>query len=568
MKMNTEKHNLILILMLMFLSTLITIQYGGIIQSNVTLRTTSSDYDISEFNVTITVHENNTLSVKEVIKVRFINPELNVFIRPIYFEGFEDLKFNEVTSPDVEVTSYEVHSTLNLKELYIYHKRNPLQIHATFIIKYTAYKVLTIEDSDKNKLVWPIVGTGWKVPFKNIYATVILPRIYLDTSLIKCDPQPYKIEYGKSVTRIIFLKDFLSSRDEFYITIIFPKITEDVREYFIFKDRPVESALMIFLFSTLIMLGLYYFKGRIPTVEVIGGLGYSSRPPSKLKPAEASYILNHGFNPGQILSTLIDLARSEDIILEYDGFNLNFIETIESKIYSKVKVTLKNYEKELIDLAYKSGNSYKLLTKNWRKVRKIGKTIEKELVQQGYFKIGPSTLRRIFLVAGLIISSIGGLMIILAGVPILHEGLVKIARKFLGLFLGMIISGMSITLIGYKKFTSYTEKGARELALWRNYLQHILNIARSESSTSIPEKTFEEQLIYLIALAPQYFYDWAKSLRNKIQYTPTWLMIKGIESKTPEEKFNTFINVLGVIVKDFIEPFVHLRYLKWIPYPW
>jgi|GEM_PF-3506530 len=525
------------------------------------------NYMVEDFNVTLTVYHNNTVNVVEVIRVYFINLAFKSFTRSIYIEGFEDLKINNVYSIDSNITSVKVNKALNLREITIDHVRDVLQRYVTFVIEYNAYGVLTLYDSDRNRFSWPVVSYAWNTfPFDRILVTVILPRSF-NPSLIECDPKAESIIQGESFTKITFYKENLKANaGGFYINVIFPKITEVVREPFIFEDQPIESALLISFFTTLVMFTLYYFKGRIPRVEASSYI-YSSGIPSHLKPIEVAYLVNRRFGGGPLLSTIIELARSGDIVLRYDGVYLHFIETSKGKLFSRYKVSLKDYEKELIDVISKAGDSYHLQTSFWPNLRRIAHMVEDYLVKEGYFSYPPSKLRRIFLSLGLIISGVGLIMLLI--MPLFGEFFWNLAKRFMGLFFGLIMSSAPIILIGYLKFTSYTPKGAMELNAWKTYIEGILNPQTLKTMYTLSEERFEEDMMYIVAIIPHRFYDWAMNFIGKLSYVPKWIEFNGgigkIEPST--EGYVKFINIMGTIVKDFIEDFPHIRYLKLFPYP-
>lgn len=524
-------------------------------------------YMVEDFNVTLHVYGNNTVNVVEVIRVYFIDLTVKSFTRTIYIEGFEDLKINNVYSIDSNITGVKVNRALNSREIVIDHVRGVLQRYVTFIIEYKAYGVLTLYDSDRNKFSWPVVSYAWNTfPFDRIYVTVILPKSF-NPSLIECDPKAESIIQSGNITRITFFKGNLKANaGGFYISIIFPKITEIVREPFIFEDQPIESALLILAFTTLIMSTLYYFKGRVPSVETSSYI-YSGRIPSNLKPIEASYIINRRFSGGALLSAIIELARNGDIILRYDGVYLHFIETSEGKLFSRYKVSLKDYEKELIDIVSRARDSYNLQTSFWPNLRKVSRMIEEYMVGMGYFSYPPSKLRKIFLSLGLIISMIGLVMLLI--MPLFGAFFWNLAKRFMGLFFGLIMSGAPIILIGYLKFTSYTSKGAMELNAWKTYIEGILNPQTLKTMYTLSEERFEEDMTYIVAIIPYKFYDWAMNFIGKLSYVPKWIEFTGgvgkIEPST--EGYVKFVNVMGTIIKDFIEEFPHIRYLRLFPYP-
>ncbi|MEM2311550.1 MAG: DUF2207 domain-containing protein [Candidatus Methanomethylicia archaeon] len=502
-----------------------------------------ADYSVVLFNVTLYIREDNTVRVIEVFNLIFENLNIRRFSRTIYIEGFEDVVFEDVSSPDVKVVNWSVSTFLNYKRLDVSFDKSPFQRTATIIIVYTVYDVLTVEDG-MNKLVWPVIKMVHDAVFIDVYTNVIIPRVYIDPTVISCDPNPIKIEFNVNFTRIIFYVRFIVKSD-YYVMVKFPKITEKVRDYFIFRDQPCESAILIFLFTTMIMLILYYFKGRIPSVES-SVFTYYAKPPSNLTPMEASYLVYRELNECQILSTLIDLAIRKCLILEYNGVNVYFYRSFEATMFPRAY--LRDYEVKLLDIVDVARNPIDLFMEKWSEVKRIGGMVENELMRKGYFHSSPSTLRKTFLIIGLTLFIVS--LVILLINPIFGRSFWEFARYFYGLFLGLMFSSIPVISIGCILFKSYTIDGARELSLWRNYIDFICG--RNPIITGSRED-FERQLVYVVALAPELFEFWANNWIGRLRYIPDWIKIKveNFSVDESDEGFRRFINILRIIVVEF-----------------
>lgn len=503
----------------------------------------SAGYNVILFNVTLYIREDNTVRVVEVFNIEFENLNIKSFSRTIYIEGFEDVVFENVSSPDVKIVKWSITPHTNYKRLDVSFDKSPSQRTATIIIVYTMYSVLTVEDG-MNKLVWPVIKMVYDTIFIDVYTNVIIPRVYIDPKIISCDPNPIKIESSGNSTRITFYARFIIKYD-YYVMVKFPKITEKIREYFIFRDQPYESATLIFLFTTLIMFTLYYFKGRIPSVE-LSTFMYYAKPPSNLTPIEASYLMYGGLNECQILSMIIDLAIKKCLILEYDGINIYFGKTFEAVMFPRAY--LRDYENKLIEIVNTAGNQSKLLMKHWSELKKIGKMVEGELIRRGYFHRAPSTIKKTFFIIGSTLFIIN-LMIILLN-PIFGRSFWEFARYFYGLFLGLMFSSAPVILIGCFLFKNYTIDGAKELNLWKNYISFICS--KNPIATGSRED-FERQLIYVVALAPEDFESWANTWIGKLRYIPYWIKVKveNFSIDESDEGFKRFVNILRVIVFEF-----------------
>ncbi|MEM4483845.1 MAG: hypothetical protein QXS19_08000, partial [Candidatus Methanomethylicia archaeon] len=132
-----------------------------------------ADYSVVLFNVTLYVREDNTVRVIEVFNLIFENLNIRRFSRTIYIEGFEDVVFEDVSSPDVKVVNWSVSTFLNYKRLDVSFDKSPFQRTATIIIVYTVYGVLTVEDG-MNKLVWPVIKMVHDAVFIDVYTNVII----------------------------------------------------------------------------------------------------------------------------------------------------------------------------------------------------------------------------------------------------------------------------------------------------------------------------------------------------------------------------------------------------------
>jgi len=542
---------LLLFITVILLSNRTTFNFSTLCSHSNTVSAQIWKYYVKTLNLTLTIHENNSLTITETYNIFFEDSNIKYFSRKIYFEGFHDIKFLNISS-DIENAKFNINYYINYVNVQVEFRNIQPHSYGTITIKYKVNNVLEVVNESWNRLVWLVVKSSFNTVIENLYVYTHIPKIYSDPTILKCNPKPLNIKSYNNETVIIFWDSFIFKRD-FYITIIFPKITNTSKETFFFEDHPYESAMLISLITFAMLFCLYYFWGR-PPIPKFSSLTYSINSPLDMRPVEAGYLMCGSIHENHILSMLLELAVRNGIKIIYNGESISFEEAFKGSLTSTSNIYMaKEYDRKFIDIVKKCKNAAQLFVHNWREVKKIGKLIEKELVAKGYFRFPPSKLKKIFFYTGLALA-LPSLLIII-GSNIMEKETLKIVRMFYGLFLGMILSGIILIFTSLIFFKVYGERGVLASKNLENYLNSILNGTRIQPDF---KKEFEQELLYIVALTPEKFEDWAKNWIGKISYIPSWLKVKveGLTIDDSVQGFERFINIIRFIIS-------YVENIKW-----
>lgn len=518
-------------------------------------------YDVSLIDVTIDVSSNGRLIVTERITINYVQGVFSYFYRDIPFRGLSNIYVTLVDAENVSLIDYDVSYSWSGVSVKAYYRELHAPAVATFILKYEVDGAIFVASQSQNKIDWMAVGLDWSVPIRRVDVVVNLPGNFVDDPLLSVSPEPKEIFYENGVTSIYFSAVDLPPHVGFRVIVVFPKIYEPPVDYlYFFRVYPLESSLLIALSSTLIILGLWFMKGRMPKVEVNESLLSLGIMPSNLTPAEASFLVSRGFSVNQVMATLIDLANRGYLVIEYDGDVLRFKPTKKSVDGLSGESELKIFEKEILKIALRAGNSLNLRNE-WVAISRIGDLIEEELVRNGYFKSKPRAFRTRFIGWGVGLFVIGLIVaFVLFGNVGLMPSAIPYIKAILSVVLGISFSGISLALIGYTLFSNYTLKGAREYKLWKIYFDKLFKLNRNLIDR-LPRKLqfFERHLPFVISLRPHFLYDWGIMWYGYIPYWPTWFVI----SRTPPSSrgidvsfdFGSFIgelsNAVNIALKGF-----------------
>ncbi|MCS7220151.1 MAG: DUF2207 domain-containing protein [Anaerolineae bacterium] len=287
--------------------------------------------------------------------------------------------------------------------------------------------------------------------------------------------------------------------------------------------RPVINLTMLAL-GLLFLLGgpavlylLWYTHGRDRPVKLPAD--YLIEPPSDIPAGMAGTLLDERADMEDIIATIVDLARRGVITIEEVeepgplgiGAHKDFIYRLQGP-----REGLLPYEQTLIQEFF--GNQAErrlseLKNKFYTAIPKIQSQLYQEVVQAGYFKANPESVRGLYAglgIAGLIASAMLGMFLI--GALASYADFAFCPSVGLGAtFLGLIVLARAMP----RKTAEGSEAAARWRA-FRRYLEHIEKYTNLEEA----QEVFERYLPYAIAFGVEK--EYVRKFAAVNAPAPTW----------------------------------------------
>lgn len=304
----------------------------------------SPGYIIKDYNVEVTVNENNSFDIVETITANF-SEEKHGIIRKIptsnsIVRNDGSKAKNHAFVTNIEVSdSYSKSSSSDYISLKIGSSAKTLLGDYTYTIKYKYYIIGKDGLENADELYFNLIGTEWDTSIENVNFKVNMPKDF-DSSLLgfssgyKGSQESSNVEYkvdGKIITGRI--KNPLKSNQGLTIRLTLPD------KYFFnilssFEKNYMKIVLIIGSLFLLRAFILWFKYGKdekvIETVEFYPPKGYNS--------AEIGYMYNGKATNEAIISTLVQLANKGYIKIE----EIEKKGVINTKTFRIIK--LKNYD--------------------------------------------------------------------------------------------------------------------------------------------------------------------------------------------------------------------------------
>lgn len=476
---------------------------------------------INNFRSTIHINTNGTIDVEEKIIYDFGDEQHHGIFRdiPYTLTNPDGKKFN------MELDSFTVQDAQGRKQKYekttdsgnIHLKIGDADRYVsgvnTYIVKYKVSGALRYF-SDHDELYWNITGSGWNVPMSDVQSTVLLPATVSGPQLkLAC----YTGSKGSTTTDCTFNSDdrsiYFSAKSAFNpyegLTIVvgFPKGIVTVLE-----PKPVFSQTPLGIFLTKVAWGaagvaafwwyiwypvsviMKWFRfGRDPR-GTVGEVRAGFEPPKgpggePLTPSETGAILDESVDQRDIAALLVDLARRGHLRIDERKKKDFYL----AKTISKEKKPLLNFEKDLLDGIFATGDDIRLKDMQYKlstTVTEVKKGLYNRLVKHGYFPKNPESTRNFYM-----------------------------GMSVFGLFTGNILLFLAGILFG-RHIPQKTVAGSDA----RNIAQSLKNFLSSqERQLEFQAKNqlmFEKLLSYAVAFGVEEI--WAKRFEDLDMKQPTW----------------------------------------------
>lgn len=411
-------------------------------------------YDLSNYDVSLTLHPDGTLDVRETIRLDVQRGTFTTMYRDVDGDRLDSLTNISVTSNDVSVENIEIDEGGNDTE--IRWSYPPLQSAATFEISYRAHGGLRIRD-EVNVLKWMAVGTKWDVPIRDIDVRLILPaQLRIPRDSLTVTPEDATVRTSGGGWEIQASRANLEAGEGYAIETTFPARI-DAPEAFTLEY--IAGGLVLFLLS--VTSGGYAAHRRFKSTAT--PISDNHREPSISLP-EAARTLSAVRAARTHNAMLFDLARRGHVSFRVDE------ETSWGVTSSTVHVDV-HMDRSGLDAfehAFLSELSqYETLddvTTDMISFRKEQRTeIRKRLVQRGWLYDRTAERNRYVILSAIcLLIGIGALIF---GI---REHLVNMAYGF-GLFFG---AGLGLLFLVDPQF-AHTETGDQKRTDIQAYLDHV-----------------------------------------------------------------------------------------------
>jgi uncharacterized membrane protein YgcG len=257
-------------------------------------------------------------------------------------------------------------------------------------------------------------------------------------------------------------------------------------------------SLLIGAGGVLLVVALYLTRGRDPEVGVVPE--YLTEPPSSLPPAIVGSLVDEKVDLRDMMSTLVDLARRDYLVIEEaqvpGPFGIGTTSTFIFKRTDKPAEGLHTFENTMLEKVF-PGNSLERSLDSMRNTFYTALPIMQQqlyqaLVSEGLFDKNPNNIRNTW-------SGIGGLLIILSIFAICGAFVfgISIAETLLCIPAATLIVGV-VALVAGNYMPAKTRKGAEESAKWLAFRQYLLNLEKY-TDIETAATNFDQYLSYAMA---------------------------------------------------------------------
>jgi uncharacterized membrane protein len=497
-----------------------------------TVRTASAqDFSITKFHADITVNEDATLIVKETILVNFHESRHGIY-REIPFK-YTDERGNTIRTP-LHVQSvtdhvgtqrkYRVAKKGNIVNIRIGDPKHSVSGFQTYVITYDVENALLFFD-DHDELYWNVTGNYWWSPIQEASAQVRLAgkpqsrdlwaACYTGTFSSRASQCRYEASYNSadfSTTKGLSPREGLTIAFGWDKGLVSPPTSRkkllwliDVKENWIF---------LLPVFTIAVMVSLWRTSGKDPGVREAVAVKYE--PPKyqnvPLTAGEVGALVDEKLDPRDITSTIIGLAVKGYIKIEEQKTEGLIFDSTDYYLWKEKGPdnALSHFEKLLMGKIFTGEFPGKMVSdmknKFYTDLESIKSTLYEELTSKRYFLVSPEKVRRVYSIAGIIIS---------AACAILFSILFSSPK---GVFAGILI-GLPVLAFS-KVMPAKTKAGA---AVYMDILgfQEFMNRAEKDQLERMGDKElFSRFLPYAIAL--NVVDSWAKAFEGMYQESPQW----------------------------------------------
>ena len=302
-----------------------------------------NDYTITNYDIDMTVNEDNTFDIVETISVYFNIPRHGIYRKIPLKNSVKRLdgtmNSNKATVTNVKVNDeYSISRENGYKIIKIGNKNTTLTGTHTYIIEYK-YNIGKDPLKDVDELYYNLIGTEWDTNIEKVNFTILMPKEFDSSSLGFSSGYYATVDSSNIVFSVNgkeikgFTKKQLLAGQALTVRLTLPE------KYFIKQKIDLKFPIRICMLGgifTIISYCIWLINGKnkqpIPSVEFYPPEGYNS--------AELEFLYKGSVEKKGIISLLIYLA---------DKGYLSIEETIEKQINGMVSKGMRIYKKAEYD---------------------------------------------------------------------------------------------------------------------------------------------------------------------------------------------------------------------------
>lgn len=490
----------------------------------------SIQYDTLDYQVDLTVHDNNTFSVQETITVDFLSPAHGIYRYittggEIFFqsESGELLSLNgrlhigAVDAGDVEVLQTDEGDNIVVR---LGSADQTLSGRQTYVLRYEAE---AYEDgvADFDQVYWDLIPTGWETAIGSASFRIEMPADFDDTQMewitgYVGSGQTGEVSWSRSGNVITGVLDRpLAAHEGVTFRALLP-------EGYFSGERTdtwmAAAAVIASVASAITALFLFFRFGKdkkaIPVVEFY--------PPDELSPAEVGYILDGTANAKDILSLIPYFAHKGYLeIRQLEAEKKFFGKDVESYELHKLKdlpQSAPQYQKVFFDGLFSYGDP--INTKDIPK--EFGDTFKTSQDYLGSF-FNKNSKKRVYQTSSMIATGAGCLLTLVPVAAIIVTlGVAVLAPEIQGIAALAALASFVVSLLCTIFMRKRTEYSAALMGRLKGFKEFI-RVADLE------------RIKMLVSEDPQYFYNvlpyayvfgltdvWMRNFEGLEIQPPTW----------------------------------------------
>jgi uncharacterized membrane protein len=494
---------------------------------------TTRELRIEKFDAEIVVAPGGMIDVTEKIQAHFIGGPWHGLYRTIPVEYSTPqglnytlfLKVTRVTDSNGNSLRFESTRVRHYRRLKIY-VPNADNSTQTISIEYTVSDALRFFE-DHDELYWNVTGDEWEIPIQSASARVILPegttniRANVFTGAYRSREQAADAEIAGNGVEVR-TREVLRYHEGLTVAVAFDKgfvhapTAAEKAGLLLRSNWPLAAPAVAFA----LMFWLWWTYGRDPRLRPIAA---QYQPPDKLTPGEVGTLVDNSADMRDITASIVDLAVRGYILIEEKKKD-HLLGLIHDKDYvfhlrkpRKEWSDLKPHEEELLDSLFEGGSENTvslsdLRNKFYKYLPAIKDDIFGALVEAGYYRRRPDTVRATYLGAGIVI---GVIMFLGAGPAANTFGMQPLPFMIAAVLTAAVICGFGWFM------PAHTEKGARALEGvlgFEDFLVHVES-DRFNRMVKTPEM-FEKFLPFAMALGVEK--NWSNAFQGIYTQPPSW----------------------------------------------
>ena len=498
----------------------------------------AQDFTIHEFESSISVKKDSSITVKETLSVEFHRPRHGIY-RDIPYR-YQDSFGNSVTTPTdiISVTDgsdgkvkYKVSRTGNSIRVRIGDAKQYVSGLRQYEITYRVQNAILFFD-DHDELYWNVTGNEWVAAIKKTRCLLSLDGDKTKQYWASCyTGRPGSRESacryipGDNFIEFITQKN-LPPGEGLTIAYGWDKglvSPPSSLKKFLWKLNLVQNWVFALpLLSLTIMVILWVHIGRDPRTRESVTVMYS--PPEHddrpLSPAEVGAMVDENLDPRDITATIVGLAVKHYIQIEEtktEGLIFDSTDYFLKKL-KETDPSLSLFERRLMQNIFGSMSRRtvsELKNTFYKNIPSLKSSLYEDLIKKKYFTTNPDSVRKTYMV--------------IAGVLVL--GTIVLLTTLLGDRLGEVrpfIAGILVGLpvFGFAKFMPAKSSTGTSVYMHILGFQEFLNRAEKDQLVRMKDQNLFSTF-FPYALALDVADNWAKAFEGIYQEPPDWYVSPG-----------------------------------------